>query len=103
MSPLGKFPTTPDDPLITKMLLEQCYDGDLYTCPKCDHTEADPRAFADHIQQHLDEFITKGPIPVSRTPPPPGYDLTKEPPVRPFPQEGGSPPPPQIGIKSTKP
>lgn len=103
MSPLAKFPTTPDDPLITKMLLESCYDGDLYTCPKCDFQSPGPRIFADHIQQHLDEFMTEGPIPLSRTPPPPGYDLTAEPPIRPYPQEGAQPPEPSRGIPGKKP
>ncbi len=103
MSPLARFPTTPDDPLITNQLLASCYDGDIYSCPKCGHQEHDPRAFAAHIQEHLDEFMQKGPLPMSATPPPPGYDLTKEPPVRPFPQEGATEPTPQKGINPTKP
>ncbi len=96
--PLGKFPTTPDDPLITKMLLESCYNGDFYTCPKCQEAEADPRAFADHIQGHIDEFLTQGPIDLSRTPPPPGYDLTQPPPERIIPEEGAELPPASRGI-----
>ncbi len=102
MSPLGKFPTTPDDPLITNMILKASYDGDLYTCPKCQHQEADPRAFVTHIQEHLNEFMSKGPLPLSRTPPPPGYDLTTEPPEREFPQEGGDIPPDSHGIPGTR-
>lgn len=103
MSPLARFPTTPDDPLLSKRLMESWYNGETYTCPKCNHQEPDPFKFRDHIQKHLDEFISEGPLPLSRTPPPPGYDLTREPPVRPEPIEGSKLPEPSRGIHTTKP
>ena len=102
MSPLGRFPTTPDDPLITNMLLKSCYDGDTYTCPKCQHQERHPRTFVEHIQEHLDEFMAYGPIPLSSTPPPPGYGPPPGPPERDFPHEGGSLPPDSHGIPGTR-
>jgi len=56
---IAQQPTNPADELVTRSLLQSCFDGVGYGCPRCDYSTQDPEAMIHHLKDEINKSISQ--------------------------------------------